>query len=232
MASGVTHPSTTAVLPVKRIGSAKQRLSSVLSEQARAELAEAMFLDVLTKTRRSRDINQIIVVTADPAIARTTRWMGLDVIEQDEDDGHSRAAIAGVDAALAGGVERVAILPADCPLLDPRELDAHLGSAPRAALIVPDRHGTGTNALILSPPDAFAPAFGPDSCARHVSRARASGVAFALERIESLALDLDTPEDLVLLRDALVLDPQRAIRTSQVVWELGEVTSRIEQAVA
>ena len=232
MAGGVTHPSTTAVLPVKRIGSAKQRLSSVLSEQARAELAEAMFLDVLTKTRRSRDIDQIIVVTADPAIARTTRWMGLDVIEQDEDTGHSRAAIAGVDAALAGGAERVAILPADCPLLDPRELDAHLGSAPRAALIVPDRHGTGTNALILSPPDAFAPAFGPDSCARHVSRARASGVAFALERIESLALDLDTPEDLVILRDALILDPQRAIRTSQIVWELGEVTARIEQAVA
>ena len=70
------------------------------------------------------------------------------------------------------------------------------GARPRAALIVPDRHGTGTNALVLSPPDAFAPAFGPDSCARHVSRARAAGISFALERIESLAIDLDTPEDM------------------------------------
>ena len=97
------------------------------------------------------------------------------------------------------------------------------GSActPRAALIVPDRHGSGTNALVLSPPDAFEPAFGPDSCARHISRARAAGISFAYEELESLALDLDTPEDMYLLRDALLLAPERALRSAQVLWEFG-----------
>jgi 2-phospho-L-lactate guanylyltransferase len=113
------------------------------------------------------------------------------------------------------------MLPVDCPLLDTDELDDRLGETPRAAMIVPDAHGSGTNALVLSPPDAFAPAFGPDSCARHVSRARAAGVSFALEPINSLAQDLDTPEDMAILRDALLLDPEPAPRTAKVLWELG-----------
>jgi 2-phospho-L-lactate guanylyltransferase len=114
------------------------------------------------------------------------------------------------------------MLPTDCPLMDSAELDDRLGSTPRAALIVPDRHGTGTNALVLSPPDAFQPAFGPDSCARHVSLARAAGIGFAFERLESMALDLDTPEDMALLRDALLLAPEKALRSAQVLWELGD----------
>ena len=121
------------------------------------------------------------------------------------------------------------MLPVDCPLLDPEELDSHLGRSARTALIVPDAAGTGTNALVLCPPDAIAPAFGPDSCARHVSRARAAGIAFSLERIGSLARDLDTPDDLVVLRDALLLDPSPAPRTAKVLWELG---ARAEPAVA
>ena len=70
----------------------------------------------------------------------------------------------------------------------------------------------------------FEPAFGPDSCARHVSRARASGISFALDRVESMAIDLDTPEDMDLLRDRLLLDPQPAPRTARVLWELGDRT--------
>jgi 2-phospho-L-lactate guanylyltransferase len=118
------------------------------------------------------------------------------------------------------------MLPVDCPMMDIEEVDAHIGRSPRTALIVPDRHGTGTNALALAPPDVFAPAFGPDSCARHVSRARASGISFALERVESLALDLDTPEDMSLLRDRLLLDPQPAPRTAEVLWQLGDRAQR------
>jgi 2-phospho-L-lactate/phosphoenolpyruvate guanylyltransferase len=143
---------------------------------------------------------------------------------QDSDDGHSAAARAGALAAMEEGADRVVMLPVDCPMLEIEELDAHVGRSPRTALIAPDRHGTGTNALVLTPPDLFEPAFGPDSCARHVSRARASGIAFALERIESMAIDLDTPEDMIMLRDRLLLDPQPAPRTAQVLWELGDRT--------
>jgi 2-phospho-L-lactate/phosphoenolpyruvate guanylyltransferase len=213
--------STAAVIPVKRFSSAHDRLSETVSAADRQRLAEALFLDLLSKIRRSRTIDQVVVVTADENAARNARWLGHEVILQAEDGGHSQAAAAGARAAAEGGFERVAMLPIDCPLLDPRELDAHLGRTPRAALIVPDRHGTGTNALVLSPPDAFAPAFGPDSCARHVSRARAAGVGFGVEPIESLAADLDTPEDLTRLRDALIVNPQPALRTAQVLWELG-----------
>jgi 2-phospho-L-lactate/phosphoenolpyruvate guanylyltransferase len=125
---------------------------------------------------------------------------------------------------MVEGAGRVAMLPVDCPMLDIEELDARIGRSPRTALIVPDRHGTGTNALVLTPPDVFIPVFGPESCARHVSRARAAGISFALEKIDSMAIDLDTPEDFGLLRDKLLLDPQPAPRTAEVLWELGDRT--------
>ena len=213
---------TTAILPIKRLGSAHRRLAAVLDDDERTKLAEAMFVDLLAKIRRSETIDSTLIVTADPAVARHSRWLGHSVLEQDRDNGHSRAAADGARAARADGAERVAMLPADCPLFDPRELDQRLGRTPRSALIVPDRHGTGTNALVLTPPGAFEPAFGPDSCSRHVARARAAGVAFALEKVESLALDLDTPADMRDLRDALLLDPDPAPRTAEVLWELGD----------
>lgn len=225
--TGVDSLRTTAILPVKSMDAAHGRLSSVLKADERRRLAEAMFGDMMLKLRRAKTINASLVVTADPSVARHARWLGHEVLEQASDEGHSEAAIAGARHAQAEGAERVVMLPIDCPLLDPGELDAHLGRSARTALIVPDREGTGTNALALCPPDAFLPAFGPDSCARHVSRARAADVAFSLERIESLATDLDTPEDMSDLRDALLLDPSPAPRTARVLWELGSALERV-----
>lgn len=213
---------TIGILPVKRLDSAHSRLSGLLGPDQRKRLAEATFLDALGKVRQCRTLDETIVVTSDRSVARQARWLGHLVVEQSEDSGHSAAASAGARAALELGVDRVAMLPTDCPLMDPAEIDDRLGRTPRAALIVPDRAGTGTNALVLSPPDAFHPAFGPDSCARHVSLARAAGIGFALERLESMALDLDTPEDMALLRDALLLSPEKALRSAQVLWELGD----------
>lgn len=215
---------TTAIVPVKRLSVANGRLDGVLSPDERKRLAEALFLDLIVKLPRSRSIDDILVVTADDSVARQTRWFGHKVLTQKEDAGHSEAAGAGAGAAMADGAGRVVMLPVDCPMLEVEELDAHVGRSPRTALIVPDHHGTGTNALVLSPPDVFLPVFGPDSCARHVSRARASGISFALEVIESIAIDLDTPEDFTLLRDKLLLDPQPAPRTARVLWELGDRT--------
>ncbi len=213
--------STTAIIPVKRLDAAHLRLSEELSAEQRASLSQALLADTLLKLRRCRNLDELLVVTADPWVIRHVRWTGQDVLEQESDEGHSQAALAGIKVAMERGAERVALLPIDCPLLDPAELDHHLGRTPRAAMIVPDRHGTGTNALVLSPPNAFAPAFGEDSCARHVSRARSSGINFALTAIDSLAFDLDTPEDLIELRDRLLLEPERARRTAKVLWELG-----------
>jgi 2-phospho-L-lactate guanylyltransferase len=220
---------TTAIVPVKGLSDANRRLNGTLAADERYRLAEALFLDLIVKLPRSRCIDDILVVTADPSVARQARWFGRKVLEQKSDDGHSDAAAAGARAAMADGAARVVMLPVDCPTLDIEELDAHVGRSHRTALIVPDRHGTGTNALVLAPPDVFLPVFGPDSCGRHVSRARASGISFALEELESLAMDLDTPEDMSLLRDRLLLDPQPAPRTAEVLWELGD---RSQQAAA
>ncbi len=217
---------------MKRFENAKRRLSTLLSPAQRASLMEAMFLDTLSHLRRSKRIDETVVVTAEPVVARTARWMGVEVLEQKRDEGHCEAAEAGVQLAVARDADRIAMLPADCPMLDAAELDRHLGLMPRSALIVPDRHRTGTNALLLSPPDAFAPGFGPDSCSRHAGRARAAGVAFAIETIASLALDLDTPEDLAEMREALLLEPSRAPRTSELVWELGSETQPDAAATA
>ena len=217
---------TTAIVPVKGLADANGRLSEVLTTAERTRLAEALFLDLIVKLPRSRCIDDLLIVTSDESVARQARWFGHMVLVEDEDKGHSEAAKAGAQAALEEGADRVAMLPVDCPMLDIEDLDAHVGRSPRTVLIVPDRHGTGTNALVLAPPDIFEPAFGPDSCARHVGRARASGISFALEEVESLSADLDDPEDYALLRDQLLLDPQPAPRTAQVLWELGERTQR------
>ena len=213
---------TTAIVPVKDLSSANARLNGLLGGEERTQLAEALFLDLIVKLPRSRCIDDVLVVTSDPSVARQAGWFGHDVLLQESDEGHAEAAAAGARAAMADGAHRVAMLPVDCPMLDTDELDAHLGRSPRTALIVPDRHGTGTNALMLNPPDLFLPAFGPDSCARHVSRARATGQSFALEELECLSIDLDTPEDFTLLRDRLLLDPQPAPRTAKVLWQLGD----------
>jgi 2-phospho-L-lactate/phosphoenolpyruvate guanylyltransferase len=220
---------TTAIVPVKGLPVANGRLDGILTPEERKQLAEALFLDLIVKLPRSRHVDDILIVTADESIARQARWFGHQVLVQEEDAGHSEAAAAGARAAMADGSGRVVMLPVDCPMLDIDELDAHVGRSPRTALIVPDHHGTGTNALVLTPPDVFLPAFGPDSCARHVSRARAAGISFALDVLESMAIDLDTPEDFTLLRDKLLLDPQPAPRTARVLWELGE---RAETAAA
>ena len=220
---------TTAIVPVKGFSSANVRLNGLLDKDERTRLAEALFLDLIVKLPRSRCIDDVLVVTSDPSVARQAGWFGHKVLVQEIDEGHAEAAAAGALAAMADGARRVAMLPVDCPMLDTDELDSHLGRSPRTALIVPDRHGSGTNALMLNPPDLFLPAFGPDSCARHVTRARATGQSFALERVESLAIDLDTPEDFTLLRDRLLLDPRPAPRTAKVLWQLGD---RAEQAAA
>jgi 2-phospho-L-lactate guanylyltransferase len=212
---------TTAVIPVKRLDAANERLRDVLAPDVRRQLAEAMLIDTLSKLRRSRVLDEMLVVTSDPYVERHARWLEHDVLLQSDDAGHSVAAQAGAAAAQASGADRVAMLPVDCPLLDPGELDRRIGRAPQAALIVPDRHKTGTNALVLSPPDVFAPGFGPDSCSRHIGRARAAGISFSLEVIDGLATDLDTPEDMAELRDRLLLNPEPAPRTATLLWELG-----------
>jgi 2-phospho-L-lactate guanylyltransferase len=208
----------TAVLPVKRFDAAKQRLAAGIDEERRRELAEAMVADVLDAIGEARSIERLIVVTGDPIAQELAAKAGAEVVPDPEDAGHVEAAQAGIARAEAEGAERVALLAGDCPLLDPRELDRLLTGVPGSYVgIVPDRHGTGTNALLLSPPDAIVPAFGEGSRARHVEAARQAGIPFGIEELPSIELDLDTPGDVIALQRELAKQPKRARRTAKAL---------------
>jgi 2-phospho-L-lactate/phosphoenolpyruvate guanylyltransferase len=207
----------TAVLPVKRLDAAKQRLAS-LDEERRRELAGAMVADVLEAIGKARAIDRLIVVSGDPLAQELASEAGAEVVPDPEDVGHVEAAQAGIARAEVEGAERVVLLAGDCPLLDPRELDRLLTGVPGNYVgIVPDRHGTGTNALLLGPPAAIVPAFGEGSRDRHVEAARQAGIPFGIEELPSIELDLDTPADVIALTRELEREPKRARRTAKAL---------------
>ncbi|HKO38436.1 MAG TPA: 2-phospho-L-lactate guanylyltransferase [Solirubrobacterales bacterium] len=209
--------SATAILPVKRFDAAKQRLAS-LDEGRRRELAGAMVADVLEAIGKTRAIDRLIVVTGDPLAQELANEAGAEVVPDPEDAGHVEAAQAGIASAEVEGAERVVLLAGDCPLLDPRELDRLLTGVPGSYVgVVPDRHGTGTNALLLSPPGAIVPGFGEGSRDRHVEAARQAGIPFGIEELPSIELDLDTPADVIALTRELGKQPKRARRTAKVL---------------
>jgi 2-phospho-L-lactate/phosphoenolpyruvate guanylyltransferase len=193
---------TLAILPVKSFGAAKRRLAPALGSGLRQALAQAMFTDVLTSLRRVPGLDSVAVVTADPVAGAAALGERVLVLPDIAKAGQSAAAAIGISYALAEGFERVLLVPGDTPLLDPGEVAALL-RVPRRVSIVPDRHRTGTNALVLAPPDAIAPSFGPGSLERHVAAAAAAGVASAVEDVPSLLLDVDTGADLSALIAAL-----------------------------
>ena len=193
---------TIAILPIKSLGAAKQRLSGQLGSGSRQALAQAMFSDVLTSLRRVGGIEEIVVVTANDVAESAARGNGVRLLHDGEEAGQSAAAMIGVRHAVASGYERVLLVPGDTPLLDPAEVDAMLDRR-NPVTIVPDRHGTGTNCLLLEPPEAIQPSFGPDSLDRHVSAARAAGVEPVVDPVSSLMLDVDTPDDLAELAGRL-----------------------------
>jgi 2-phospho-L-lactate/phosphoenolpyruvate guanylyltransferase len=209
-----------AIVPVKRFAAAKQRLAPGLDEQRRQALVAAMLADVLEAIGAARTVEQTILVSGDPLAQEIAAEAGtrIEVVPDPADEGHDIAAAAGIARAEADGASCVALLPGDCPLLAPRDLDRLLTGLPAPyAAIVPDRHGAGTNALILAPPTAIAPAFGEGSRERHVASARGAGIPFAVEEIPSLGLDVDTPADLVALTRELEDDRGRARRTARAL---------------
>jgi 2-phospho-L-lactate/phosphoenolpyruvate guanylyltransferase len=218
----------TAIIPVKRFGAAKRRLLDAIDPPARAAIVKAMLADVLTATTACDAVERVIVVTGEGraekvALATSQRVRTpIEVMRDPDDAGHPEAATLGIVRAKALGAECALLLPGDCPLLDSAELHAALDrAAPGRVTVVPDRHGTGTNALILSPPDAIAPGFGAGSRERHVERAERRGLEAAVEELDSLALDLDTPDDLRELAEVLAAEPQRAPTTAAELARLG-----------
>jgi 2-phospho-L-lactate guanylyltransferase len=189
-------------VPIKSLANAKQRLSQALAGGTRRSLVTAMFSDVLGALRRTEGLDAIAVVTDDVVADSLARADGVVVLADGHEEGQSLATQVGIDYAREHGFDRVVLVPGDTPLLDPTELEELLMRCARDEIgvaIVPDRHGSGTNALVISPPGAFAPSFGPDSLERHLAGARDAALVHRVENVPSLALDVDTPADLAAL---------------------------------
>jgi len=205
---------TLAILPVKSFSHAKQRLRHEVPPQLRQALAEAMLLDVLGALARCRTLAGVLVISPSDHAREVAVGCGARALA-DTGEGHNAAALLGLCLATQEGMARALLVPGDCPALDPAEVD-ELVARPhpsQGVLIVPDRHGTGTNALLLTPPGALEPSFGPGSCARHQDHARRQGVDSEVVQVSSLALDVDTPEDL----DSLAALAERAPRTFELL---------------
>jgi 2-phospho-L-lactate/phosphoenolpyruvate guanylyltransferase len=211
-----------AILPVKSFDAAKQRLGEALGSGSRAALAGAMFSDVLAALERAQMLHAIVVVSGDRKVLDIVAGRDVIVIDDAVEKGQSHAARAGLARAAALGLDRAALVPSDCPLLDPAELEELFVRAAAGVdvVIVPDRHDTGTNALVLDPAGPFEPQFGPGSLKRHVEQASRRSLASAVERPPSLTLDVDTGDDLIALGIALERSHGRAPRTRGVLRQI------------
>jgi 2-phospho-L-lactate guanylyltransferase len=130
----------------------------------------------------------------------------LQAIRQPSGFAALNAAIAsGLAYASSRGARRVLVLPADVPLTTSSELQSLIQSRGEQAgiTLAPSHDNNGTNGLLLAPPLAIAPCYGPGSYLQHLSRAMARRVDVNVVHLEGLARDIDEPDDLVrLLGDA------------------------------
>ena len=217
--------SLVAVLPVKRFSTAKERLAEDgLTAGERMALATGMLSDVLAALRRCEAIDDVVVVTGEPGAESMARGAGAQVLPDSPQDDHSDAAVRGVQWAIADGAFAALLVASDTPALDPADVDRladSIGEGPEV-VIVPDRHGEGTNALLLQPPDVIRPAFGPGSRERHEALARSAGAKVTVFECRSLGLDVDTVSDLRALSSSLEpADPQTASHTRAVLARQG-----------
>lgn len=188
-----------AVVPVGALVGAKSRLGAVLDAEERHDLVIRLADATIRSAVATPGIAETLVITPDDTVRGLALAAGARPLRQ-----RSRGLNAGLrearDEALAAGATAMLILPIDLPRVSPTALSAVVdtlrdGPVPLVAL-VPDRHGRGTNALLLAPPDIIDPQFGGDSRAAHIAAAAAAG-ARIVELDGPLRQDLDTPEDLL-----------------------------------
>lgn len=182
------------LIPAKPYTQAKTRLSPVLTESQRLTLSRWLLLRTVRLALRV--MGQVVVVSRDRALLADAKARGAWGLLETA-PGLNPALTQAAHFAQHHGATGVLILPTDLPRLTTSDLEAllALGAEAPAVVIAPCQRGMGTNALLLRPPRLIPFAFGPDSFATHCAAARAAGVEPVVYRAESVAFDLDTPED-------------------------------------
>jgi 2-phospho-L-lactate guanylyltransferase len=193
------RPRVVAIVPVGAIEGAKSRLGAVLDAEERRDLALRLATTTIRAAVATPGIDETLVVTPDDDVRDLALAAGARPLRQ-RGGGLNDGLRQAREEAVAAGARAILVLPIDIPRVSPALLEPVVemasGSAPLVA-IVPDRHGRGTNALLVSPPDLIEFCFGGDSKDAHLGAARAAGAR--VEVLDGpLTLDIDTPEDLLI----------------------------------
>lgn len=191
------------LLPIKDLRNAKQRLAAVLTPDERFALAQAMLADTIRAVRGVRYADKIFVITNyEPAMEAATQY-GWEILHEETQISESTSVDLASQLCTARGVTALLRLPLDLPLAQPADIDDLLGTecAAPATVMVPSRDGTGTNAILRTPPTLFPSHFGPNSFAKHRSEAENAAAKIIVRRNERLEMDVDDEADLrALLR--------------------------------
>ncbi|HEX7495668.1 MAG TPA: 2-phospho-L-lactate guanylyltransferase [Candidatus Limnocylindrales bacterium] len=198
-----------ALVPVRSLSGAKSRLGEPLDPEERADLILALLRRTIEAARAARRLAGVMVVSMDPDLLERARAMGAATLRQETDglnEALAEARLAAGAAGLAAGPTTAVIaLPGDLPgvtasaidrLAEAAELAVRRAPDRPVVVLVPDRHGSGTNALLLAPPTAIDFSFGVGSRAAHAAAAEAAGATY-LELDGPLSFDVDTPDDLL-----------------------------------
>jgi len=194
----VVRPSLWALVPVKNLQHAKQRLAGILAADERQALFHAMLEDLLAVLCECRNLAGVALVTRDPRASELAAGYGARVMQEHSNRGHTAASSFGARILAQEGAGGMLQLPADIPLVTRGDIDALLqvhAHAPSVTL-APSRDERGSNAVACSPPELLPLRFGDDSFFPHVQRARALGIEPGIVYRSGFALDVDTPEDL------------------------------------
>jgi 2-phospho-L-lactate guanylyltransferase len=192
-----------AIVPVKPLRRGKSRLAGTLSEDERAELNQSLLQHTLQTLTDIKELEQVLVVSRDPHALTIARQHGARTVREDGQPQLNTALTRATVVAKVHATRGVLILPADLPLITREDVLTLMerASEPPVVVIAPDRHGKGTNALLICPSGLINYDFGENSFQRHCERARQAGARLEIVDLPSLGLDLDLPEDLELIRE-------------------------------
>lgn len=191
-----------AIIPVKPLRTGKSRLAGTLSEAERAELNRTLLKHTLQTLSDLKEVEHVLVVSRDPQVLTIARMHGARTVREDGQPHLNTALKRATIVAQVYATSGVLVLPADLPLLSPDDALTLIERAtdPPVVVIAPDRHEMGTNALLISPTGLIEYGFGENSFQRHCQRVKDVGARLEIVNLPSLALDLDLPEDLELVR--------------------------------
>ncbi|HEV2119636.1 MAG TPA: 2-phospho-L-lactate guanylyltransferase [Candidatus Bathyarchaeia archaeon] len=189
-----------AIIPVKGLIDSKSRLSQSLSPKDKKTLIIALLEDVLAAAEGSELFSRILVVSPDPNVEKAANLREGSFLRQ-EGQGLNAGVRQSTLFALTQKASSVAVILADIPLLEPRDLKElySLGDSVPMVVLSPSLKA-GTNIMVREPPNVIDPSYGRWSFSTHLRAAQKSGAVVYSFSNPRLSFDVDTPEDLITMR--------------------------------